>query len=547
MAKKWWQDAVVYQIYPQSFMDSNGDGIGDLCGIKQRLDYLEELGVSAIWLNPIYDSPNCDNGYDIRDYYAIMSDFGDMHDFDVLVSEAHALGIRIIMDMVVNHTSDEHIWFLESRNPKASVKRDYYIWHDGKDDGPPNNWGSFFSPSAWQYDEQIDKYYLHLFSKKQPDLNWENVQLREEIYSMMNWWLDKGVDGFRLDAINGIKKPKGLPDSKLPPTYAQGTSLDPNLYFNNPGLLDLFHEMNDKVLSREDIMSIGECSETSPEYAAEYASLNGDALSMLIHFDAVSLRDKWSVAAMRKVQQHWVDATWGKAWSSQYLSNHDQPRQVSIYGNDKRYLTASAKLIATMIHTLPGTPFIYQGEELGMTNIRMKSINDYHDVSAHNDYFRMTDSSMSKRKALEWLNHYSRDNARTPMQWDDTENAGFTYGKPWLKVNPNYKKINAKIQMSKSDSVFRYYQSLIALRRKNPVIIYGNYTDISPDGKDIYMYTRKHGETTWLVILNFSSRLCTVNISPIVTNVVLSNYPKAKIINNRIKCPPWYAAIIEVI
>jgi len=548
MANKWWQETVVYQIYPRSFMDSGGDGIGDLKGVTQRLEYLHELGVGAIWMNPICDSPNDDNGYDIRDYTRIMREYGSMDDFDALVEKAHALGIRVVMDMVINHTSDEHAWFVESRGGKDSPKHDFYIWRDGTGSGPPNNWGSFFSPSAWKYDEQRGQYYLHLFSEKQPDLNWESPALRGEIYDMMNWWRQKGVDGFRLDAINAIKKPKGLPDSKEKPTYALGTTLDPALYMNNPGLEGFFREMNRRVFSKGDMLTVGECSQTTPAHAAKYASLKGDMLSMLIHFDAVSLRDKWSVKAMRKVQQRWYDDTWGIAWAAQYLSNHDQPRQVSIYGDDGKYHQASAKLLATMLHTLPGTPFVYQGEELGMTNIRMRRVNDYQDISAHNDYHRMRGTGHSRRKAMAWLNRYGRDNARTPMQWDNTANAGFTTGAPWLKVNPNYQRINAAQQIGDPDSVFNYYRKLIALRKQHSVMIYGDYADISPGQKNVYMYTRSDDTQTWMVVLNFSGKRTVVRVASDIdlSRVVLTNDAKAAHTAGRIVCPPWYAAIFKV-
>ena len=548
MAQHWWQSAVIYQIYPRSFMDSDGDGNGDFGGIIQKLDYLKNLGVDAVMLGPIFDSPNDDNGYDVRDYYKIMSDYGSMGDFKELLGRAHSLGIRVIFDMVLNHTSDEHQWFIESKSGRDSKKRCYYIWRDGRNGGPPNNWGSFFSPSAWEYDEKSGQYYLHLFSKKQPDLNWKNEELKTQIFEMMNWWLDKGVDGFRLDAINGIDKPDGLPDSKLPPTYKEGYSLDPALYFNNPGLAGLLREMNSNVFTGHDIVTIGECSQTAPKQAAEYASLKGDTLSMLIHFEAVSLRDKWSVQSMRKVQQSWYDGTWGKAWSSQYLSNHDQPRQVSIYGSGSRHREMSAKLLATMIHTLPGTPFIYQGEELGMTNIKMKSVEDFNDISAHNDYYRLLGSGKSKRQALAWLNLYSRDHSRTPMQWDGSANAGFSLAAPWFRVNPNYKKINADKQTGDEDSVFNYYKALIALRKKNPVMVFGDYEDLSKDGSSVYTYTRSLGDEKWLVVLNLSNKRSSaeVNVDVSEESVLISNYRKNKINSGRMVCPPWYAAIFNI-
>lgn len=544
----WWKEAVVYQIYPRSFMDSNSDGIGDLNGIIRKLDYLSELGIDVIWLSPINDSPNDDNGYDIRDYYKIMKDFGSMQDFDKLLSKAHNRGIKVLMDLVVNHTSDEHAWFSESKSSKDNPKRDYYIWRDGKDGSTPNNWGSFFSPSAWEYNNKTNQYYLHLFSKKQPDLNWDNQDVRNEIYGMMTWWLDKGVDGFRMDVINGLQKTKGFPDSKLPPTCADGYVLDISLYFNNPGMTDILHEMNQQVLSKYDVMTVGECTDATPDLTVEYASLKGDALNMLFHFDNVSIRDSWTVQKLRNIQTKWYRMTWNKAWSTQYLSNHDQPRQVSIFGDDNKYRNESAKLLATMLHTLPGTPFIYQGEELGMTNNKFSNINEYNDINAYFDYDRMIAMGESREEALNWLNRYSRDNARTPMQWDDSHNAGFSQANPWINVNQNYHEINAKQQINDPSSVFNHYKTLIALRKVNPVMVYGEYNDVSPNCISVYAYTRTLTDTKWLVVLNLSDNHieCTVEDLHQNATTILANYKWYDFRDQTIKCPPWFAAIFAI-
>lgn len=544
---EWWKEAVVYQIYVRSFKDTNGDGIGDLQGIIQKLDYLERLGIDVVWLSPICDSPNDDNGYDVRNYYDIMKEYGTLDDVDELLEKAHSRGIKVIMDLVVNHTSDEHEWFVESKSGKDSNKRDFYIWKDGKENTPPNNWGSFFSPSTWEYDDNSHQYYLHLFSVKQPDLNWENPKVREEVYKMMRWWLNKGMDGFRMDVINGLKKPEGFTDSKKPATNAQGYTLDPAHFFNNPGLIDILREMNTKVLSRYDVLTVGECSEATPTDAVSYTSLKGDALSMLFHFDTVALRDNFSVKALRQVQQKWYDITWNKAWSTQYLSNHDQPRQVSIYG-DEQFRIESAKLLALMLHSLPGTPFIYQGEELGMTNTKMKSIDEYRDINAHFDYNVLLDMGKSNEEAISWLNRYSRDNSRTPMQWDNTKKADFTEGKPWIKVNENHEKINVKEQLDDEDSVFNFYRRLINLRKENPVMVYGDYNDVSPSSDCIYAYTRTLDDIKWLVVLNMSNNAEVITIDTLSSNTkeIICNYDNYNLNWNTISCPAWFAAIFKV-
>ncbi len=548
MNRKWWKEAVVYQIYPRSFKDSNGDGIGDLRGIIEKLDYLKELGIDVIWLNPCYASPNDDNGYDISDYYSIMPEFGTMEDFDELLEQAHKRGIKIVMDLVVNHTSDEHKWFIESRSSRDNPYRDYYIWRDGKNGKEPNNWGSNFSPSAWEYDEKTNQYYLHLFSKKQPDLNWEHEPLRRDVYKMMNFWFEKGIDGFRMDVINLIKKPEGLPDSKLPPTTAEGYVLDGNLYANNPGLVEFLQEMNKNVMSKYDCMTVGETCFVTPEIALDYVKEDNKALNMVFHFEIMEIKENFDLVRLKEIQQKWYDGIIPKGgWNSQYLNNHDQPRQVSIFGNDKEYREKSAKLLGTMLHTLPGTPYIYQGEEIGMTNCAFNSIDEFKDISAHFSYDQMIKQGKSKEEALDWLNKYSRDHARTPMHWDDTENAGFTKGKPWLKMNPNYKDINVKAALADPESIFYHYKKLIALRKSNDVMVYGDFKDLLPKDPEIYAYTRTLDSTKWLILLNFSDSEKEVTLDMNVEGkVILSNYPEYIAKGQSAQLKPYEAVIVEL-
>ncbi len=504
MEHAWWKEAVIYQIYPRSFQDSDGDGVGDLRGIIRRLDYLQQLGVTVIWLNPCYPSPQVDNGYDISDYCAIAPEFGTMADFEELLRELHARGMKLVMDLVVNHTSDQHPWFMQSRSSKDNPYRDYYIWRKGKNGAPPNNWASHFTPSAWEYDAATDEYYLHLFAKEQPDLNWENPKVRQEVHKLMRFWLDKDIDGFRMDVINMIKKPEGLPDSQLPPSTAEGFSFDSDLYANNPGLVDFFREMKTEVLSRYDVMTVGETARVTPEIALQYVGEPERLLSMIFHFQIVELRDQFTWGKFKAIQRKWVNALWGKGWGSQYLQNHDQARCVSVYGDDGAYREQSAKMLATLLHTLPGTPYVYQGEELGMCNTPFTDISQFNDINAKFDYEEMVAQGKTPQEALAVLNRYSRDHARTPMQWDATPNAGFTTGKPWLMVNPNYPQINAARQMQDEDSVWNYYRALMALRKAHPVMVYGSWTEYEPQREDVYLYTRTLDSERWLVALNLT-------------------------------------------
>lgn len=516
MNKAWWKEAVVYQIYPRSFMDSNGDGIGDINGITEKLEYLQELGIVVIWLSPVYQSPNDDNGYDISDYQAIMTEFGTMEDFDRMLSRAHELGIKIMMDLVVNHTSDEHAWFVESKKSVDNPYRDFYIWRKGKEDGSePNNWGSCFSGSAWKYDPQTDMYFLHLFSKKQPDLNWDNPDVREHVFDMMNWWCEKGIDGFRMDVISLISKPEGLPDGVPGENgYADSGCA------NGPHVHEYLKEMNKKVLSHYNLITVGEASGVTLEEAKKYASADGSELNMVFQFEHVGSGPegnnrfgKWdshkmSLPVWKKILSKWQTGLEGKAWNSLFLANHDQPRSVSWFGNDSaEYREISAKMLATCLHMMQGTPYVYQGEELGMCNAYFDKLEDYRDIESLNAYKELTETcGVSHEEMMGYLKRISRDNARTPMQWDDSANAGFTTGTPWIKVNSNYKTVNAKQQTTDPDSVFSYYKELIRLRHENDIIVYGEYELLEPQNEELFIYTRTWNNEQLMVLCNFTDK-----------------------------------------
>lgn len=534
--KSWWKEAVVYQIYPRSFQDSDGDGIGDINGIRKRLPYLSDLGINVIWLSPIYQSPNDDNGYDVSDYQAIMTDFGMMEDFDALLLEAHALGIRIILDLVVNHSSDEHRWFAESRKNIDNPYRDYYIWRHGKDGNPPNNWRSCFGGSAWEYDAATDMYYLHMFSKKQPDLNWENPALRREIYDMMIWWGDKGIDGFRMDVITMISKNTDFPDGEVDGKLLYG---DPSPYVNNgPRVHEFLQEMNREVLSRFDWLTVGEGAGADVADALIYAGADTKELNMIFTFQHVDLGQtrygKWSdgkvkLTELKQVMTKWEDGLEGRAWNSLYWDNHDQPRAVSRFGNDSdAYREISAKMLATCLHFMKGTPYVYQGEELGMTNRKCTSFAQFCDIEIRNAYHEYVESGiLTSDELLAFVNAVGRDNARFPMQWDDTANAGFTTGKPWIDVNENYRKIHAAAQVRDAHSVYSYYKKLIALRHKLDVMVYGEYHLILDDSEEIFAYTRTLDEEKLLVLCNFTQHEVNVPLADEFTGkeeVVISNY-----------------------
>ena len=514
MEKDWWKKSVVYQIYPRSFCDSNGDGIGDLNGITGKLDYLKELGADVIWLSPVYESPNDDNGYDISDYQAVMKNFGTMADFDRMLEEIHARGMKLVMDLVVNHTSDEHPWFQESRKSKDNLYRDYYIWKKPKEGKEPNNWGSCFGGPAWEYEESSGEYYLHLFSVKQPDLNWENPQVRREVYRMMNWWLDKGVDGFRMDVISLISKDPDFPDG---PAGITGYAAF-NYCANGPRVHEYLQEMRREVLDGRDTITVGECSGVTLEEALKYASCDGKELSMVFQFEHVDLDfdekgNKWTdrkcrLTELKEVLSRWQTGLYGKAWNSLFWCNHDQPRVVSRFGNDSpEYREVSAKMLAVCLHMMQGTPYIYQGEELGMTNVPFKGIADFRDLDSINAYWELTGKGIFKEEEmLRFLRYKSRDNARTPMQWDASPNAGFTEGEPWIMVNPNYGEINAADQIGREDSVFSFYKELVKLRKEKPVIVNGESRLLDPESEDVFVYERSFHEEHLLVVCSFAEK-----------------------------------------
>jgi oligo-1,6-glucosidase len=519
MKKTWWKESVVYQIYPRSFYDSNGDGIGDLRGIIQKLDYLKELGINVVWLSPVYKSPNDDNGYDISDYQDIMDEFGTLADWEELLAQMHQRGIKLVMDLVVNHTSDEHPWFVESRKSKDNPYRDYYIWRPGKHGREPNNWAAAFGGSAWEYDETTGEYYLHLFSKKQPDLNWENPTVRRAVYDMMTWWLDKGIDGFRMDVITMISKTPGFPDA--PVTSDSRYQFGGEYFIHGPRLLEFLGEMKREVLSRNDILTVGEAPMATTEHAIDLTHEETGHLNMLFQFEHMDLdKDRsgdhtgvsakwslkrWDLLDLKRVMTRWQTDLGGKGWNSLYLSNHDQPRSVSRFGDDGKYRLESAKMLGTFLHMLHGTPYVYQGEEIGMTNVRFDSIDDYRDIETLNMYREFAEAKgVDPELVMAMIHAKSRDNARTPMQWDDSENAGFTTGTPWIKLNPNHKRINVRQALADPDSIFHYYRKLIRLRKENPVIVYGRYDLILEAHEEIHAFTRTLDNDRLLVILNFT-------------------------------------------
>ena len=558
MEKRWWKESVVYQIYPRSFCDSNGDGIGDLNGITSKLDYLKELGVDVIWLSPVYKSPNDDNGYDISDYQDIMDEFGTMEDFDRMLATAHEKGIKIMMDLVVNHTSDEHKWFIESRKSTDNPYRDYYIWRPAKEDGSlPNNWGSCFSGPAWEYDKTTDMYFLHLFSKKQPDLNWDNPVVRQEVFDMMNWWLEKGVDGFRMDVISLISKEQPeLPD-KEPGINGYATF---NVSANGPHVHEYLQEMRQKALNNADTITVGECSGVTLEEAKKYARSDEKELNMVFQFEHMDVDSdekagKWTTRKMdlrdlKKILTRWQKGLQDIAWNSLYWENHDQPRSVSRFGNDSdEYREISAKMLATCIHMMQGTPYVYQGEELGMTNCPFNTLDNFRDLESINAFHELTEQGkMTEEEMMAAIGYKGRDNARTPMQWDDSANAGFSGADatPWIMVNPNYTKINAKDQVSREDSVFKYYQELIRLRHESDLIVYGTYDLILDDDKDIYAYIRTLGDEKLIVYCNFSENTREVELSEEFTDgkILISNYNDAKV-SEKITLRPYEAIVIQ--
>ncbi|MDM8142204.1 glycoside hydrolase family 13 protein [Megamonas hypermegale] len=534
--QKWWQKAVVYQIYPRSFYDSNGDGIGDINGIREKLPYLAKLGIGVIWLSPVYCSPNDDNGYDISDYYDISPDFGTLDDMKALIKEADNFSIKIIMDLVVNHTSDEHAWFIEAKSSKGSKHRDYYIWRSGDENTPPNDLKSCFGGSAWEYDAKTGEYYLHFFSKKQPDLNWENPQMRRDIWKMMNFWIDLGIGGFRMDVIDLIGK---NPDLKIKE--------------NGPKLHDYIQEMYQNTLAGKNLLTVGECWGATPEIAKLFSAQKRHELSMVFQFEHIMLDqnggDKWNLKPLnlldlKRVFTKWQTQLANEGWNSLFWNNHDLPRIVSRWGDDGKYRIQSAKMLAILLHGMKGTPYIYQGEEIGMTNIEFNTIDDFADIEAVNMYKERIAAGCDRESVLRSLRAKARDNARTPMQWNNSENAGFTQGKPWYRVNPNYPQINVENALVDENSVFYCYRKLIHLRRENPIMVYGDYELLLPNDENIYAYTRTYQDKTWLVICNFYKNSVEFSLNG-TGKVLISNYENSctDLKNGRLR--PYEAVIYE--
>lgn len=536
MTRKWWKEAVVYEIYPKSFRDLNGDGIGDIPGITEKLDYIKDLGANVIWLTPIFKSPQVDNGYDISDYREINPDFGTLDDFKELLRQAHDRGIRVILDMVLNHTLDEHPWFQEARKSKDNPYRDYYIWRPGRDGKEPNNWGNYFYEgrgSAWELDDLTGEYYLHNYSVKMPDLNWNCEKLKADMFDMLKWWLNMGVDGFRLDAVNRLMKPAGLPDSPrepTPPVGVYGYVVDREMCANQPGIHELLREINQEVFSRYDILTVGETGNLKSDKALEYVQEEQQQINMVFHFEVAKRPDLISVSQFKDVQKRWYGIVEQNGWITQYLSNHDTPRQVSFFGNDTGYRVESAKMLAALIHTLPGTPYIYQGEEIGMTNVDFPSIEYYDEKYTVGKYYTMVEAGTEPEEALASLKHISRDNVRTPMQWDGSDNAGFSQSTPWLNVNPNYRMINVTEDLQSKDSIFKYYQTLIRLRRENEVLVYGNYSPVLEEHEKIVAYYREYQNQKLFVVANWSELNAVIDIDNRITDFTscLCNYAESE-------------------
>ncbi len=534
--QKWWHNAVVYQIYPRSFYDSNDDGIGDINGIREKLPYLEKLGISVIWLSPVYCSPNDDNGYDISDYYDISPDFGTLNDMKALINEAKAHNIKIIMDLVVNHTSDEHKWFIEAKSSKDNKYRDYYIWRSGDKNTPPNDLKSCFGGSAWEYDATTNEFYLHFFSKKQPDLNWKNPQMRQDIWDMMNYWIDLGIGGFRMDVIDLI-----------------GKEVDLKIKENGPKLHEYIQEMYENTLKDKDLLTVGECWGANPDIAKLFSAEDRHELSMVFQFEHIMLDqnggDKWNLKPLdllelKRVFTKWQTELKNDGWNSLFWDNHDLPRIVSRWGNDKKYRVESAKMLAILLHGMKGTPYIYQGEEIGMTNIDFNSIEDFADIEAINAYKERISLGYDEKNVLNSLRAKARDNARTPMQWNDETNAGFTKGNPWYRVNSNYTQINVKQALADKNSIFYCYQKLIQMRKENPIMVYGDYELLLPEDKNIYAYKRTYQNKTWLIICNFYEHNVEFSLNG-TGKILISNYENSCTDLTKGKLRPYEAIIYE--
>lgn len=551
MKRNWWKEAVAYQVYPRSFNDSNGDGIGDLPGLIEKLDYLENLGIDVIWLSPMYPSPNDDNGYDISDYKGIMSEFGTMNDFDQLLSSIHQRGMKLILDLVVNHTSDEHPWFIESKSSKTNAKRDWYIWADPKPDGSePNNWESIFNGSTWEFDESTKQYYFHLFSKKQPDLNWENPDVRQAVFEMMNWWFEKGIDGFRVDAITHIKKNFEAGDLPVPDGKKFAPAFDVDM--NQPGIQEWLQEMKDKSLSRYDIMTVGEANGVTPNDAEEWVGEENGKFNMIFQFEHLGLWStgdtKFDVKSYKQVLNRWQKQLENVGWNALFIENHDQPRRVSTWGDDKNYWYESATSHATAYFLQQGTPFIYQGQEIGMTNYPFESIESFNDVAVKTEYQIVKKEGGDVNQLLDKYKMENRDNARTPMQWNNSINAGFTTGKPWFHVNPNYTEINVKQQLNDKFSILSYYKALIQLKKSDLIYTYGKFNMVDAENKRVFAYTRTFKNNTVLIVANLTNEVSELNlpfeldISSV--DIKLHNYHLNDINLDHIK--PYESFVVEI-
>ncbi|CEQ17763.1 alpha-glucosidase [Paraclostridium sordellii] len=553
MKKIWWKEAVAYQVYPRSFYDSNNDGVGDLRGIIEKLDYIKELGIDIIWVSPFYKSPNDDNGYDISDYQDIMKEFGNMKDFDELLEVVHKKGMKLIIDLVINHTSDEHPWFIESKSSKDNPKRDWYIWRDGKEDKEPNNWESIFGGSAWVKDEKTNQYYLHLFTKKQPDLNWKNKDMRSAIYEMMNWWLDKGIDGFRVDAISHINKEEGLLDMPNPNNLKYVSSFDKHM--NVEGIHEYLKDIKDNTYGKYDVMTVGEANGVTPEDAHLWVSEEEGKFNMVFQFEHLDLwnnnMDKsLDLVKFKKVLSKWQNNLHNIGWNALFIENHDIPRIVSMLGNDEKYWYESSTCLGLMYFMQEGTPFIYQGQEIGMTNVEFENIEDYNDVKTKNNYYLGLESGESHENLMKRAWRLSRDNSRTPMQWDDSNFGGFSKSKPWININPNYKTINVKNQINDEYSILNFYKTMIKIRKSNEALIYGEYKLILEDDKNIYAYKRVLGSDEFIIITNMSNEKVMCNYKDIklnYENLVIANLKvKNHETTNSIELKPWECRMYKI-
>ena len=539
MKKKWWQEVVVYQIYPRSFKDSNGDGIGDIQGMTEKLDYLEKLGIGAIWLSPVYKSPNDDNGYDISDYEAIMTEFGTMEDMEAFLSEANKRNIKVVMDLVVNHTSDEHRWFIEAKKGKNNPYRDYYVWADPSDDGGvPNDLRSAFSGTAWEFDEVSGQYYLHLFSKKQPDLNWQNKEMRQSVYDMMNFWIDKGIGGFRMDVIDLV--------GKVP---LEGITN------NGPQLHEFLQEMNQETFGKHDLLTVGETWGATPEIAKLYSNPTRNELSMVFQFEHIGLdqqpgKEKWdlrpvNLAELKRVLAKWQTELGNEGWNSLFWNNHDLPRMISRWGNDREYRVESAKMLAILLHMMKGTPYIYQGEEIGMTNTPISDISEAKDIETINMYTDRLEQGYTKEEIITSINVKGRDNARRPLAWNASGNGGFTTGSPWIALNENYKEINVEAALNDSDSIFYTYQKLVQLRKEKPIMVWGDF-ELIDTVDNVFSYYREYKGERWLVVTNFSNEEQPFSSEDEIQTVIIQNDKENITGLKEMSLRPWQAFVVKV-